>query len=280
MRRYRKPHRFKKKRLMFKNRFFWIGIPIFVLLVSITYFLFFSDFFQLEKIIVLGNKKVPEKEITEIVEEGFKSKKTFFLAENILLVNLNKIKENILNSLPQVAEVKMNRKLPRTLIFSILERKGIAEFCKDYELFTKDESEFTYQKCFLLDKEGIVFEENLIDNLQLPKIKNPDLRDELELGQKIIEPDLLSGILDIFSALETLNIPTKNILLISEERINVKTSEGWEIYFNPEEDLDWQLTKLRAVLEKDIPSEKRKDLEYIELRFGNLAPFKYRESED
>lgn len=274
--RYRKPHRFKKKRLVFKDRFFWVGTLIFVFLVFAIYFLFFSDFFQIEKIIVRGNKKVPEKEITEIVEEGFKSKKTFFLAENILLVNLNEIKENILNSLPQVAEVKMNRKLPHTLIFSILERKGVAEFCKDYELFTKDESKSTYQRCFLLDKEGIFFEENFKESLLLAQIKNPNLRDELELGQKIIEPDLLSGILDIFSALETLNIPTKNILLISEERIDVKTSEGWEIYFNPEEDLDWQLTKLRAVLEKDIPSEKRRDLEYIELRFGNLAPFKYK----
>jgi len=30
-------------------------------------------------------------------------------------------------------------------------------------------------------------------------------------------------------------------------------------------------------LEEKIPPESRKDLEYIELRFGNLAPFKYKD---
>jgi len=34
---------------------------------------------------------------------------------------------------------------------------------------------------------------------------------------------------------------------------------------------------LRAVLEEEILPEKRKNLEYIELRFGNLAPYKYKE---
>jgi len=55
---------------------------------------------------------------------------------------------------------------------------------------------------------------------------------------------------------------------------------GWEIYFNlqkDQKDIDWQLVKLRAVLEEKIPSENRKDLEYIELRFGNFAPYKYKD---
>jgi len=73
------------------------------------------------------------------------------------------------------------------------------------------------------------------------------------------------------------NLKILEVSIISEERLNAKTSEGWEIYFNLEGDINWQLTKLGAVLEKEIPPEKRENLEYIDLRFGNFAPFKYRD---
>ena len=280
MTRQRKPHRFKRKKPVVKNRFFLSAFFIFILFIAVSYFLFFSDFFQIKEVIVSGNKKVLKEEIVRVAENEFLKAKSFFPVKNILLVNLGEIKENILNSFPQIAEIQIGRKLPRTLVFTILERKGVAEFCKAFELFTKEESQALYQKCFLLDEEGIVFEEVLKDSLFLPKIKNPNLEFQLGLGQKIIDKELLSGILDIFSQLKDLNIETKEFLIVSEERINVKTLDNWEIYFNPKEDLNWQLTKLKAVLEKDIPSERRNELEYIELRFGNLAPFKYREIEE
>lgn len=280
MTRHRKPHRFKRKKPVVKNRFFLSGFFIFILFIAIFYFLFFSDFFQIEELVISGNKKVLKEEIIKVAENEFLEKKLFFPVKNILLVNLGKIKENILDAFPQIVDVKIKRKLPETLSFNILERKGVAQFCKAFELFTKEENQNVYQKCFLLDEEGIVFEEIIKDNIFLPKIvlsKSQD-KSELELGQEIIEKQLLSGVLDISSQLKDLNIETKEFLMVSEERINVKTLDNWEIYFNPKEDLNWQLTKLKAVL-KDIPLEKRNDLEYIELRFGNFAPPKYRQTE-
>ena len=277
---YRKPHRFKRKNPVAKSRFFLSGFLIFVFFVIVFYFLFLSDFFQIQELVVSGNKKVLKEEIMILAENEFSKPKLFFPANNILLVNLRGVEESILHSFPQIAEVNIGRKLPRTLIFTIFERKGVAEFCKAFELFTKEEEQALYEKCFFLDREGIVFEEVLKDDLFLPKIKNPNSESQLWLGQKIIDKELLSGILDIFSQLKDLTIETKEFLIVSDERINIKTSDNWEIYFNPKEALDWQITKLRAVLNKDIPSERRDELGYIELRFGNLAPFKYREIEE
>jgi len=92
----------------------------------------------------------------------------------------------------------------------------------------------------------------------------------------MIERDYLEKILKIQKYLfEELKLGTKEFLVFSQ-RLNVKTDEDWEIYFDPRGDLNWQLTKLNSVLKEKIPPEKRKDLEYIELRFGDLAPFKYR----
>ena len=73
------------------------------------------------------------------------------------------------------------------------------------------------------------------------------------------------------------DIKDVNNILNTEDRVNAKTLGGWEVYFNPQNDIAWQTTKLEAVLAKHIPAEKREILEYIDVRFGNLAPFKFQE---
>ena len=65
--------------------------------------------------------------------------------------------------------------------------------------------------------------------------------------------------------------------ILDEEKLTVLVEDNWEIYFDLEGDVDWQLTKLNAVLEEKIPKDRRGDLEYIELRFGNFAPYKYKD---
>jgi len=104
------------------------------------------------------------------------------------------------------------------------------------------------------------------------KIKNLVQEIELKLGNRVIEKEKLNQIFSINSWLKNnLKISLKTVNIISGERLNMETFDGWEIYLNPQGDIDWQLTKLKAVLE-EIPFEKRKNIEHIELRFGNLAP--------
>ncbi len=44
-----------------------------------------------------------------------------------------------------------------------------------------------------------------------------------------------------------------------------------DLNFDLKNSIDWQMTKLNLVLEKEIPPEKRGDLEYIDLRFGEAV---------
>jgi cell division septal protein FtsQ len=280
MKKYRKPHRIKKKKSIIKNRFFWLLLLILIISIFALYFLLFSQFFKIEEILVSGNEKVSKEEIMGLIEKEVKRKKMFLPQDNIFLINFDLIKEDILRSFPQVAHVITVRDFPRKLRFTIQEREGVALFCKDYEVL--EEEQLTSQKCFLLDKDGIIFEEVSGDNILMPKIilqQTQDDDNELVLGESVMNSELLLKILDIFSGAESLDLSTKEISIISDERINFKMSDDWEIYFNPEEDINWQLTKLEAVLE-NIPQDRREDLEYIELRFGNLAPFKYENSEE
>jgi len=263
MKKYRKPYRIKKKKPIFRNRFFRLGILILILLFTIYYLLFLSQAFQIEKIIITGEEKVSTQDLKLFVEKKLEKTILFFKTKSIFLINSNEIKKDISKNFPQIAEVEIKRGFPDALNIVVIERLGLALWCYD-------------EKCFLLDNEGVIFEETSPE-INLIKLVNKQKPALPILGEKVIEKELLSQILEIEAKIKNdLKISIAEILFVSEERLDFKTSEGWEIYFNPQKDINWQLTKLRAVLEDGILLEKRKDLESIELRFGNFANPKYR----
>ena len=261
MRKYRKPYRVKKKKSIFRNRFFWLGILILIIFGGFFYLICFSSFFQIEKVIITGEEKVSTEDLKLLIEKKLENKILFFKTKSIFLVNLSKIKKDILNNFPKAAKVEISREFPDALRIIVVERFGIATWCQ------KD-------RCFLLDKEGIIFEEGMGVNLiKMVDEKNPTLSN---LGEKVIEKDYLEEILEAQRKFRgELKVESQEFIVFSN-RFNAKTQEGWEIYFSPKEDLDWQLTKLKVVLEEEIPPENRRNLEYIELRFGNFAPYRYR----
>lgn len=260
-RNYRRSYRVKKKKSILKNKFFWIGIFILITIIGFFYFFFLSDFFQIKEIIINNNgEKVSAEDIQPTIEKEIKEKILFFETKSIFSVNLNKIKNTILNEFPQIAELEIKRKFPQTLILSVKERKRVGIFCEKNLIEEKI-------NCFFLDKEGVIFEEFSGEN-QMLRIQKEKPTENLKLGQKIIENEIIDAILKTENYLkEDLKIPLESVIIVSQERINLKTSEGWEIYINPQNDLTWQLTKLKAVLKEEISEEKRKNLEYIELRF-------------
>jgi cell division septal protein FtsQ len=249
---YRRPHQFKRKKSFLINRFFWLSILSILVIGGIFYFLFLSNFFQVKEIRVEGEKEVSEEKILLV-----------FPLKNIFLINLGEIKNDILDKFPQIGEVEIKRKFPDVLEVVVSERTAVANWCGK-------------QQCFLLDNNGIVFKEKISENnfSEIGSVQNS----EFSLGEKMVGEEDLSKILNISSYLKSnLELPLEKFVIFSEDKLAAKISEGWEIYFNLQKDIDWQLTKLRAVLEEKIPSENRKDLEYIELRFGNFAPYKYKD---
>ena len=261
---FRRPYRVKKKKTIWKNRFFRLGIMIFIFFAILSYFLLFSEFFQVKQIIITGEEKVSSENIKSLIEKKLENKILFFHTKSLFLVDFKKIRKDILDSFPQIAKVEIKQGFPDSLDIIVIERLSLAVWCQADD-------------CFLLDNEGVIFETISQEHNNYLTIKNLTLNQNPELGRKVIGREVLDQILKIEPILkEELKIPLQDISIISNERLNIRTFEGWEIYFNPKGDLNWQSTKLRAVLSEEIPAEKRKNLEYIELRFGNFAPYKYR----
>jgi len=257
---YRKPHRIKRKKSIFKKRFFLLFFPPFLFLSLIIYFVLFSNFFEIKKIEISGNEKVDKKNIEEFLGEKIVYDFKFLKLKNILLLNPKKIEEDILKKYPQVENVTLKKILPDSLFVEIKERKGKAIFKNRDNLF-------------LIDEKGIIFEKKE-ERGDFLIIENDSLEREIGLGEKVLEEDFLNKTLYFNDKLkEDLKIFLDKAIVVSPERINLKTSENWEIYLNSNDDFSWQFTRLAMVLEKKIPKEKRAALQYIDLRFERVYIF-------
>ncbi len=243
MRKYKKSFRTKKKKSIFnifKNKFFGLGLLFFIILSGLFYFFIFSSVFQIKNIAVLGAEKTSAEEIRIIISDN---------AKNIFLADLQEIDRMLLEKYPQIANIDIKRDLPDVLLVQIEERKPVVVFSKNEEYF-------------FIDKEAVIFE-------KISEIPSEMLIIKSE--QDIVQKEQLNQILKINSVLKSdLKIPIEEILIKSEKRIDVKTMEGWSIYFNPEKDLDWQLEEFGILLKEKISLENRENLEYVDLRFKKI----------
>jgi len=237
--RYKKNYRIKKKKSILRNRFFWIVILFLFGIGSVAYIFFFSWVFQIKDVAIFGANGTYQKQI-----------RSLFLDQNIFLADTAKIKKDILRSFPEIAEIIINRKLPSVLEIEIKEKLAVAVWCDQEE------------ECFLTDKKGALFREDSFEETDLLRL----------FGEKdLLTEEIISQILEIDTKLtKDLAVEIKEMALVSPQEINVKTVEGWEIYFNPAGDLSWQLTQLRLVLERQISAEERAVLQYINLRFRKV----------
>lgn len=259
---YRQPHRFRRKKSVLKNKYFWLGILILLVSGGIFYSIYFSNFFHIKEIKIAGNQKVPAEDIQSVVENNIERKVLlFFHSKSVFSANLNEIIKELLAKFPRLSSVVLHRQLPDKLLVEIKERIPFGVWCQG-------------ENCYYLDEEGVIFDDNPFEYAMVIKTQNEP--PEVFLGQRIVEKGLMEKISKIQKTLKN-NMKTeiKEFNIVGGNRLNAKTGEGWEIYFNPADNLDWQLTEIKMVLEKQIPPEKRGNLAYIDLRFSKVY-YKFR----
>ena len=254
---YRKPHRYKKRKPILRKKFSALVFLSLVAAGAAFYGLFFWQGFWVEKITISGEQKIAEEEINYLVEKNLENKILFLKTKSILKVDAGQIKTDILNAFPQIASAEVKKSFFDAINVQITERTASALWCEN-------------ENCFLLDTEGVIFEEASLDS-GLIIVETAQPPDELFLGQAVIAEDKIAQILAIKDKLaEASEISIKKAALVSDERLDAETTEGWTVRFNLKGDLDWQVTELRLALEKQISPEKRKSLEYIDLRFSRV----------
>lgn len=273
---YRKKHikiklkKLKPKKSFLKTKHFWLYSLLSLVLLIIIYVIFFSSIFAINKIIISGNNKITQEQILQISENNINKKIFSFgnwqiISKSVFLTNSQNIKQEILKTFPIIEDALVQKKLFKTLEIKIKERFAIAVFCKN--------NENNFNDCYYLDNLGIIFEKS--ENANNNFILYNSNQDNLIIGNKVVEQNIIEIILKVQKTLkENYNIDIINALVTTPFRLNIKTTENWQIYMATDADLNNQITKLNFLLKDEISPEARQKLQYIDLRFKDRAYYK------
>ncbi|MCH7605348.1 FtsQ-type POTRA domain-containing protein [Patescibacteria group bacterium] len=268
---YRKARRIRPRKSRLRNRFFGIGLLFVILVVLLGYIFFFTGLLTIYNVEIVGAKKIEQGEVMNLVGGFIQRNILFWRVNNIVLFPIQDIEQKLVEVFPEIRSVRVEKKFPHTITVTIQERRGVAVWCRDSER----------QECFALDADGIVFESRNPGEF-LPLLNFFDSVG-VRIGENIIKAEVLEHVLDfhrrVSSFLTSGDEEIRIVLytIVSGTRVNAETSEHWDMYINPKENIEWQVEKLRTVFEKNIPPERRGELEYIDLRFGDQAFIKYKE---
>ena len=252
----RKKRTFRKRKIDFsflKKKVFLLFFLGIILIIGITYVFFFSGIFRIEEIQVLSSNEYLKMNIENIMNQE--------LNKNIFLLKSKEINIKILNQFPEILELDLKKKMPDVFVIQVKEKQEVAVLCSE-----------NYDKCFSINEKGSIFrqiDQEMSNDQLIISLMTQDK--ELAVGGDFSLKDEIENFLEIEKILKNiLKIEIENFIIASEKRLNIKTKEGWEIYFSLEKDIKLQATKLRVLLEKEITIENRKDLEYIDLRFERI----------
>jgi len=270
----------KPKKSIIKRPIFWISFVSLIIVLSFIYIFIFSSIFQVENIEVSGNEKIQKKDIQDFVFARIGQKIASMgsrraESESIFLVNYKKLNKEILDSFPVIESIKISKKLPQTLTVEIIERKPLGVFCGSSLAVSENNPPSAEEECFLIDQSGIIFEflSEILNNMIV--VRRPlDLK-QVFVGEKVIAENIMGIISKIERNLkDNLQINIEEAVISNPLRLNIKTNEKWQIYFDLDSDIDAQIIKMNLLLNNEISADARKNLKYIDLRFKDKAYYK------
>ena len=262
---YREKYQQEKKRKVFKKVFLFL-VFFFGLAGGAVYALFFSNFFDIREVSISSTGAIKSQEIRNTVD-GYLSEKKFFISrfDNIFLADAEEIGGLIRRKFPAVENARVEKKYFHALAISLIQKKAVGSWC--------------YQKigqCFYFDRQGIAFD-SVTETSGALLVNVSDERGEFkDLGQPVASQELLNLIFEADDRLDKAKIEAIKFIIPAAEdfRFNAKTSEGWKIYFSTKDDLSKQLNSLEVFLAQKITSEKRSQLQYIDLTVPNRVYYK------
>jgi hypothetical protein len=246
---------------------FWIAFLVLIVALSGFYIVFFYSGFQLKNIMISGNQKTSAQDLRQLVlGNADKALVNFWkikiTTSSIFLINDGKMSLSILQKFPVIEKVEINKNFPQTLTLNIIERQRVGAYC------TSTGSEIANSGCFSIDQNGITFESLPALPADISIVRQLAENGQAYIGQQIVAPNIMGVILKIKKSLkDNFQIDLKEALIASPVKLDVRTSENWNIYFDlsGDSDINSQLEKLNLLLNGTISATSRKNLRYINL---------------
>lgn len=260
----------KQSKFTLVKFFYWIAFLAFI--GATVYILFFSQFLAITSINIKGAEKIsPEAVKSEIASRLSGKYLNFLPKDNIILVGKNKINQTLANRFKLISQVNIKKKFPGDLLVSITEKNPML-------ILRSGGSDY------IVDGQGIAwikadFESEFLDENNLPILEDTSGR-QISEKNKELEPDYVNFILESRRRIKNdLDLEVKQLITasnISAGDIFLETNEGWKIYFSKDVGIEKEMEMLKAVLDNKVEKEKRKDLDYVDLRTNNKVYYKFK----
>ncbi|MBU4023480.1 cell division protein FtsQ/DivIB [Patescibacteria group bacterium] len=245
----------RKKKSIFKNKFFWFSILAILILAGLFYLFFFSPIFEIKEIEAIDVNFSNKQEIEKVIQEKVENKFLFLKTKNIFVFKKAVLEKELLEQFPAIHDLEITKKLPKTILVKLIEKKPIAVgyFENNY---------------FFIDEQGIAFKESKTEVIPkaLPLIY---FSNGLDLGHSKIRENDLKAVIEANEMIALKIGLEESHYLILDDRIELSLADNsFVLYFSAEKDISRQVDDLALILDEHI--EPGQSIEYIDLRFDKV----------
>lgn len=251
----------------------WYSLAVLIVLGIIgwgVWYLANLPYFRVDRIEISGVRRLPAPDIERAAAEAISGEQwLIFPRNNFFLVSSVRVRERLREAFPQAAEISVEKKFPDRLIIAVEERSLWGVVCSRPDAVLPPES------CFYIDRRGTAYEELAsVEGWLVPVIYIPQ---KSALGTQAVPEATLDFFNQAKGALASIN---GNLILLAVSSstpsdVRLTLSENWDILVSSSRLPSEWVKILKTVLEKDI-GEKRSQLEYVDLRFGNKVFYKFK----
>ena len=250
----------KKKRMM-QIRLIIVAVVVILLIAGFSY-LSHHKSMKIETVLVEGQEYIQEGEVISLVTEKLKgSYMWLFSRSNIFIYPRGAIRKELQDTFSSIDTVRLRFVNIHTVKVQIEEFQSVATWCND-------------DSCYFMNEEGMLFvEEPLIHTHAFVKYGG-GITDE-PLNQTYISKKTFTDLQNFVKLLRRLEIETVSITTENSEEFTITTESGATILIDSNDDVLNVFDNLQTVMTQDaINKAQFKNIEYIDLRFGNRVFYK------
>lgn len=273
-----------RKKNILKRKIF-IFILIFLILITCFFFLLRWNRFKISDVEIKGNELLEESVLKEKVNIIIQGHYIYFIPkDNIFLYPERKIKQNLSNEYKRIKDIIFDINKDNKLVINIVEFKGKYLWCGE------NIKDIEKRECYFMDENGYVFDKSAFFTGDVYfKFFGPLEKNNGNILSSNYLPKYFSDIVTFSENLRKIGI--------SISYLNVKENfdgefviegddtslENSKIIFKINDNLKKVIENLEASINTEplLSSFKNefKNLEYIDLRFGNKVFYKFKTNE-
>lgn len=244
---------------------------------TLGYTLLFSPFLLIDpdSLQVDGAERLSAAKIKGFVREDISGRwLDLFPKNNFLLFRPETLEEKLFLAFPLARSAEATRIFPHGLRIEVRERERIVLWCSGGPCYLVTESGMAAEARQSFTEENREFVRTIIDTSAQP----------VRVGQKLFLFDLPGFVAELEHLLEEelglkMEVPYEAASRFAEE-LRFGTAEGFRVYVSTALTPLKTVAALRLLFEKELPEERRRELEYIDARTENRVYYLMKNSED